>query len=326
MNPLLGAFTRAGRGRRAAERAKARASERGGRFRAHHYIFERFAAFEGEAPADVHVCYIGDRVRAQFVDWPLIRTDTTVWPRLPAYDEEYFEWIDLLEAVDAAGPVFTMLELGAGFGRWSARGALAARQRGKTVRLGLAEAEPKHLEWLKQHLADNNVSPGDYQVHAAAIAGTRGQATFAVGKITNAGEEWFGQAVVDIESAGRPAAGDYYGRPLLDLGGGMTAITVPQAPLSDVLADYGMIDLADFDLQGSEADAIEEAIRPLTRQVRRVHIGTHGKDIEVRLRRVLQAAGWVCLRDYSVGRQNDTAFGRITFVDGVQSWINPRRL
>lgn len=36
---------------------------------------------------------------------------------LPAFDEEYFEWIDLLEAVTEATGEFTMIELGAGWGR-----------------------------------------------------------------------------------------------------------------------------------------------------------------------------------------------------------------
>ncbi len=312
-----------GRRRRRAQTALAGAAAKGAVWRFHHHIFDRFTAFEGEVPLDFHVCYLGDRFRTDVVDWPVVRKEARVWPRLPAYDEEYFEWIDVLEAVDEAGDVFTMLELGAGFGRWSARGALAARQRGKPVRLGLAEADPRHIGWIRRNMADNGVATGDYRIFPAAVAGTHGQATFAVGKPAAEGEtEWFGQSVVE----GRPGAvvGDYHGAPLVALDGGWTGIVVPQVPLSEILGCYGLIDLADFDLQGCEADAIEEAIRPLTRQVRRLHIGTHGPQIEARLRQVLGRHGWVCLRDFAVGQDQDTPFGRMGFVDGVQSWLNPR--
>jgi FkbM family methyltransferase len=239
------------------------------------------------------------------------------------FDEEYFEWIDLLEAVVAAGETFSMLELGAGYGRWSARGALAARQLGKGVRLGLAEAEPKHQAWARRHLAENGVAGSDYRLFEAAVGGTADMKTFCVDDATS-GEDWFGQFVTSWNVGDAPTVGDYYGRPLLDIGLGRRAIRVPQIPLSEVLEPYRFVDLADFDLQGSEADAIEEAIAALNTKVRRLHIGTHGEEIEQRLREVLTDNGWICLRDFSVAKENETPFGRIGFCDGVQSWTNPR--
>ena len=43
----------------------------------------------------------------------------------PSFNEEYFEWVDVLEAVVARAGMFTMLELGAGWGRWLANAAAA---------------------------------------------------------------------------------------------------------------------------------------------------------------------------------------------------------
>lgn len=249
-------------------------------------------------------------------------TEEAEWP--PSTDnEELFEWFDLLEAVESAGSTFTMLELGAGFGRWSVRGALAAKERGKKIRLGLAEAEPKHVELIHEHLLKNGITTEEYRVYEAAIGGAKAERVFCVHYPT-AGPNWFGQFIPNWDVGDAPVVGEYHGRPLLDIEDGRRAIRVSQIPLSTVLADYEMIDLADMDLQEAEGDAIEEAIVPLTDKVRRLHIGTHGKDIERRLRNVLSAHGWTCLRDYSVAQENDTPWGRIAFCDGVQSWINPR--
>ena len=52
-----------------------------------------------------------------------------VEPDLPRFDEEYFEWVDVLESVLLTTERFTMIELGAGWGRWLARGAAAAERR-----------------------------------------------------------------------------------------------------------------------------------------------------------------------------------------------------
>lgn len=71
-------------------------------------------------------------------------------PTYPPFDEEYFEWIDLLEAVAAAKDRFTMLELGAGFGRWTARAAAAAKQRDLSYSLIAVEAEPTHFDWMRE--------------------------------------------------------------------------------------------------------------------------------------------------------------------------------
>jgi hypothetical protein len=75
--------------------------------------------------------YIGDRVRDDIVAWEDKRTELTATPDLPPFDYEYFEWVDLLQAVKEAENTFTIVEVGAGYGRWSSRAALAARQLGK---------------------------------------------------------------------------------------------------------------------------------------------------------------------------------------------------
>ncbi len=288
----------------------------------HHPVFEAFQAFQGD-PHGAVVCALGSLTRPHFigVEPPPPGPVTAQWPE-PS--EEYFEWIDILEAVRAAGDRFTMLELGAGYGRWTSRAALAARSRGIVdLRLGLAEAEPEHAQWLRQHMADNGVTPDQYRLYPVAVAADDGEAVFCV-DAPDVPEAWYGQSIVGGGLGDFPVVGEHFGRPVTEFPGGARVIVVPQMALATLLADYDLIDLIDFDLQGAEADAIASALLPLGAKVRRMHIGTHGADIEARLREMLPAAGWTCLRDYPCGTASDTDFGRYDFNDGVQTWVNPR--
>src|SRR4051812_15360018 len=109
----------------------------------HHPVFAEFRPYEGPRDEDVHVDFIGAQCRLGWYckeHWP-----ATVMSRIPPppLDEEYFEWVDLLESVNASSGSFTMMELGAGWGRWGIRGGLAAKQRGLQPRLIFVEAEPQ---------------------------------------------------------------------------------------------------------------------------------------------------------------------------------------
>jgi hypothetical protein len=58
--------------------------------------------------------------------------------------------------------------------------------------------------------------------------------------------------------------------------------------------------------------------------VKRVHVGTHSREIEDGLRRLFRALGWQSLADYACLSSATTPFGMVSFRDGVQSWLNPR--
>lgn len=289
-----------------------------------HEVLSRFTGWSGQAPTGTLVYWLGDKLPAHLFEKPWTPQSRAATD-FPPFDEEYFEWVDLLEAASDAGDTFTFLELGAGYGRWSARAACAARQLGKRYRLGLAEAAPKHIRQLHEVMVTNGVGPCEYDVFEAAIAGVRGEANFVVewpeGK---APPQWYGQAITLNDMTGAEIVGEHEGLPLWRMIDGWGVVKLPQIPLSAVLANYAFVDLADFDLQGAEADAIEESLGILSKKVRRLHIGTHGHDIEARLRELLSGAGWECLRDFACAQENDTPYGLISFVDGVQSWINRR--
>jgi FkbM family methyltransferase len=293
------------------------------RHEGHHAIFDRYEAFSGDMAEGFSYGFLGDRFRAGFGDWGVPPAGHATLPP-PPIDEEYFEWTDILEAAAEATGVFTFLELGAGFGRWSVRAALAARQLGKRVRLGVAEPDPRHVSYIRTNMADNGVSEADYGLYEAAVGGSEREMVFCVGKPDHGGG-WYGQSIVGDEVGDSPQMGEYFGHPLYAYQGGWAhVLKLRQITLSAILADYAHVDLIDLDLQAFEAEAVQEAIAPLTVKVRRLHIGTHGEDIEDQLRETLSKAGWTLLRDYRCRRVNETDFGPCEFNDGVQSWINPR--
>ena len=90
----------------------------------------------------------------------------------PAFNEGYIEWIDLLESVVAARKSYTMIELGAGMGRWAVRAASAVRHYNPNLpfRLIAVEAEPTHFEWMRLHFADNDVDPNQHSLLYAAVS------------------------------------------------------------------------------------------------------------------------------------------------------------
>lgn len=225
-----------------------------------------------------------------------------VQSKWPPVCEEYFEWIDLLEAVCQANQTFTMIELGAGYGRWLVNAAAALRQRGHhDFRLIGVEAEPTHFQWMKLHFAENGLDPNQHWLIEAAIATHQKGAWFSVGRP----DGWYGQSVVSSPKV-CPATQ-----------------RVKTVTLDSILARCDQVDLLDLDIQGLEYDVLAAARKKLHRKVKRVHIGTHNQRVEDGLRKLFSDLGWIKLADFSSSSTVETFYGRVSFQDGVQSWLNP---
>jgi FkbM family methyltransferase len=247
----------------------------------------------------------------------------------PQCNEEYLEWIDLLESVVTAKGSFTMIELGAGIGRWAVRAAFAVEQyhRALPYRLIAVEAEPTHFEWMRLHFLDNGIDPSKHLLMNAALTETPGQVSFYIGSESGDVKPngWFGQSLTkDYEVDAAVDEEPYCGFEVRLHKSGSKSISVPGVSLTNILADLREVDLVDFDIQGYEGTAIRSAIDPLNAKVKRLHIGTHAHEIEVGLRDLLTSHGWHCLAEYPLGATANTPWGVMTFQDGVQSWINPR--
>ena len=278
---------------------------------------------------------------------PIVRADgisaSTTESYLPAFNEEYFEWIDILESVKnyaayhAGRRPYVFAELGAGFGRWTVNAVRALQQAcpGQCEYfLCAVEADKQHFKWLKQNLRDNGIDPDQQLLVNAPLTGDGRRVSF----MTGAYGRWFGQAVVgdkyvrNLRVTGRvPGIGrlllHWIGpwrrryKPMQD----EIILKLKSTTLGEVLRKTPhVVDIADLDLQEMEAEVIEAAVPVINERVMRLHIGTHSLAVEERLRKCLKGAGWILLRDYPCLGTRETPYGQIAFGDGVQSWINPR--
>lgn len=249
----------------------------------------------------------------------------------PPLSEEFFEWIDILEAVANGNSPFVFCELGAGFGRWSVAAGLAARQRNRPYHAIMVEAEPKHAEWANLHVSDNAI---DARLIEAAVGSERGSMDFIVQQVTtDSGEardpkSWYGQVLAHdagfsfAQAETHPL--DYHGRKVKVVNG-WGAIEVPVITLDDVFRDHEVIDLIDADIQGGEADVFCGSMPILNQRVRKIHIGTHSHPVEDRLRSAFAKNEWRLKWDFPCQSQAvPTPYGPVDFGDGVQSWVNPR--
>ena len=83
----------------------------------HHPVFNRFQPWQGEVDPGWSVNFLGVRARDGFTSgMTKVHSSTRrrVETQFPPLDEEYLEWIDVLEAVRAATGRFTMIELARG--------------------------------------------------------------------------------------------------------------------------------------------------------------------------------------------------------------------
>lgn len=275
----------------------------------------QFPQWQGNVESGWSVNFLGARTReAFFREDPSARGTRFMQTQYPPLNEEYMEWIDLLEAVVNAEGTFTMIELGAGWGRWLVNGAAAARQRGLLFHLIGAEAEPAHFEWLELHLKDNEVPAERATLYQAAVAGADGCVGFHVGD----SREWYGQAMAELREEPQRLLGDS-GETVT-----RTIVAVEAIGIETILRGLEQVDLIDADIQGAEAEVMEAGADAIDRAVKRVHIGTHSRDNEARLRSLFTTLRWDNINDYASLATSETPWGAVNFQDGVQTWVNPK--
>lgn len=287
-------------------------------------IFSEFQDLRRIAPMHFEVNFLGGLTRS---DFRAIRTADADPPR---QSEEYFQWASILEAAKAAGDCFTFVELGAGYGGWSANAALAARRLGKKYRLLMVEAEPQHLAWIPQNMADNDICEKNYKIMPYAV-GESGVIPFYIQGPSELGasnaHDWYGQSAVHREYREQltPSDQTYFGRPVKNLSNGFNSIEVESRPLVGMIEHLDHIDLIDMDIQGAEAEVVEDAIDVLDGKAKRMHIETHTPEVEDRLRAVLAKHGWRILWDFPCATDNvPTPFGPVNFLGGLIDCVNPR--
>lgn len=235
-------------------------------------------------------------------------------PKKLIVDENYFEWIDLLESVISAQDSFTFVEVGSGYGRWSARAYKAAKNIGfenKDITLITIEPEPYKTSMYKEHFSLNQIPDICCHHFQCAVSDYEGDANlYSVrpGKeLQSESYEWYGQAI---------AYSDWEGA---------MKIPVQVQRLSNILQRFTdrEINLIDFDIQGEEPKVLPD-IQNTLEHVHKVRIGTNSAKDERFIRKFFSSLGWEKTRDYRGSGWRRTYAGPVRFVDGVLSFVNPR--
>ena len=254
-----------------------------------HPVFTKVPRWSGSVQPGMTANWLGTVTRSVYDNGNSAPSGKILAPYIPSIGEEYFEWIDLLKLVLHADETFTMVELGAGWGRWLVDAWSVLKQIGKSDKRMLlvgVEAEPTHFEWMQQHFADNGLDVQRHRLIQAAAAARDGKTDFIIGHA----DAWYGQAIAN----GTPDQFDSWPE--------ASVKQVSAVSLATVLKDIPTVDLIDMDIQGAEAEVVESSLDLLNRRVKRVHIGTHGGDIEARLRTAFTQIGWHCVYDFPQGR------------------------
>jgi len=255
--------------------------------------FYHFKKWDGCNPEGYSINFLGAKQKNEYVTM-----------EYPPFNEEYFEWVDLLESVLQAREEFVMFELGAGFGRWAVNGALAARVLGKDYRILAVEPEPQHFAWLKANTTENGLDPDKCELVEAAVSAREGEADFYVGNPA----KWYGQA---LRRSQQPLSEE-------EKKDGVAFQHVKTVTLSKLLGRYDQVDLIDMDIQGSELEVLSESQEIFNHSVKRIHIGTHSKETEQGIRLLLGGLKWKQKWDFECLADRQTPYGTISFNDGVQ--------
>jgi FkbM family methyltransferase len=269
-----------------------------------HPAFNHFNFLEPHMDGVFRVDCLGAKARSRYMP-PSWFDDT----ERPAKNEMLFEWIDLLDAVSSAGDQATIIDLGAGYGRWLVIAALAAKQLGKRFYVIGVEAEPTHYEWMLEHLADNGIPPSDYATIHAPVSDCAKDVLFVQGHPA----EWYGQGILEKSDSGY---GDWP----------KASVTKLRAiPAADVIRHYPLIDALHMDIQGEELRVVPSIMELAGKNVRRMHVETHTREIDEALPTVFREHGWIPRFQFPCSTPAvATPFGPIDFQGGVQSWENPR--
>jgi FkbM family methyltransferase len=289
-------------------------------------IFNDFRVGQVNCPANSEADFVGSVQRQEFLCEPRNTPARAICPRLPGLDHELFEWITLCDAIRAARGSFTFMEIGAGFGRWTASAVCAARRYGiAKIEPVMVEAEPTHCQWALINMADNGIPPGQFELIEAAIAAREGEALFCTASAQGRNpRDFYGQTLMPETVTMHPTPKTYAGHQVFDFYDGWEAIKIKTKPLTAIIGDRPVIDLIDMDIQGAEGEVVASSVALLTERVRRLYIETHSTEVEREIREALAPAGWINVYDFSVGRDCKTPYGTVDFEGGgAQSWANP---
>jgi FkbM family methyltransferase len=265
---------------------------------------------------------------------------TTTLPTLAANGEGWFEIADWFYSARDAHDQYVAVSLGAAFGvqlvgAWKALQAINPLP----ARLVAVEPVPENCDWTRRHMASNGIDPDAHWIIQAALGVDNEPSLFPVG----APGTGLTASVQTDSAQARQSYADFFVRSgscervlrnillhnstgathKLALGYNAEIKFVSTVTLRDVLSPFDRVDLLEVDIQQAEAHVIPPFMALVNRKVRRVHIGTHGRDVHAMLRVLFSEAGWEIVFDYAPDRTHVTERGRLELGDGILSARNP---
>jgi FkbM family methyltransferase len=311
-------------------------------------VFKGLTPWSGPVPAGYLVDFLGTltdaRFRVPFGLDPAKVGGGSLTTRVPVIEdgEGWFETANWVEAARAARGRYVMITLGACYGA-QAVGAYRALQMVNPMpcKLVAVEPEPENCQWIRRHMRDNGIDPDDHWLVPLAISDRNDPVLFPVGSPGTGAQN----CVATNEAASR----EIYAREIIGTGRleealrnllvrnttGLTKDLVPGSnfmaeikimsatTLADVLGPFDRVDYLESDIQQSEILVFPPFIDLLKRKVRRIHIGTHGKDVHNSLHRLFADHGWDIVFSYEPNAKFDSPLGQFTTNDGVLTVINP---
>ncbi len=311
-------------------------------------IFDGVTPWVGQVPKGYLVDFLGTLTEVSF------RTMFGVNPadaagryqetRLPRIEdgEGWFEAVNWIVAARDARNNYTMATLGACYGA-QAVGSYRALQllNPMPCKLIALEPEPENYEWTRRHMRDNGIDPDNQWLVKAAISATNDPVLFPVGSP--------GTGAQNCVSTNEENSRKIYANEIIAAGrtnetlinlmtNNSTGIMKDLVPgqnfpaeikmvsavtLADILGPFDVLDYLESDIQQSEILVFPPYMDVVKRKVRRVHIGTHGKDVHSALLGLFQKEGWDIVFDFAPNSTFESALGNFTTNDGVLTVRNP---
>jgi hypothetical protein len=258
--------------------------------------------------------------------------------------EPWFEAANWVMATREARGRFVMMTLGANYGAQAVCSYRILQQLNPMpCELVAVEPVPENLEWTMRHFRDNGLDPDDHWLVPHALGPDIAPILFPIGApgsgaqnaIATNNEEARQQYVERLSQGDGDTARAALRNLLLNHTTGLTRFVgdgekfkteiklVSAITLHELLMPFDRVDYIEADIQQSEIVVFPPFIDLLRRKVRRIHIGTHGKDAHWSLHELFGRNGWRIVFSFEPNARFETALGSFETNDGVLTVVNP---
>ena len=234
------------------------------------------------------------------------------------YHEDYFEYEDLLIALMICKDSPSMIEVGAGYGRWITNFVSACRRLrggvGKAPRVMAVEADPGHVKGFQDTCKINDF---DAVLIKAALMPDAHNGAHTTLVTHRSSSSRFGGVVVNPVLQARSGRND-------DSTADWARLRQVQAVNLKTLVDAfnAPIGFINFDIQNAEVEIIPEAVSTLAKTSNVVHVSTHSALADKVCKKSFYGSDFMLLREFAWRSTHVRDGITFMFVDGIQTYLN----